>query len=67
MIGLIGDHHQNGGWAPHLHLQISAETRFLPEEIVGVGEPEFCSVWEDMFPAANDLANVPLIGYDPVT
>lgn len=59
LVGFIGPISENGGWTPHLHLQISTDTSLSAEEILGVGESEYLDVWADMFPDASILAGIP--------
>src|SRR5690606_24959376 len=59
LVGFIGPINENGGWTPHLHLQISTDTSLSAEEILGVGESEYLDVWADMFPDASILAGIP--------
>ncbi|GHB36557.1 hypothetical protein GCM10007094_27730 [Pseudovibrio japonicus] len=59
MIGYLGDDDENGGWAPHLHLQLSADVSLSAEEILGVGEEKYLDVWAEMFPSAIDFAGLP--------
>lgn len=59
VIGYLGDDDENGGWAPHLHLQLSADVSLSAEEILGVGEEKYLDVWAEMFPSAIDFAGLP--------
>ncbi len=59
LVGHMGDIHENGGWTPHLHFQISTDTELTATEMLGVGEAAFLDVWADLFPDASALAGVP--------
>ncbi len=49
LVGHMGDMHENGGWTPHLHFQISTDTSLSAAEILGVGESAYLDVWADIF------------------
>jgi 4-aminobutyrate aminotransferase-like enzyme/Ser/Thr protein kinase RdoA (MazF antagonist) len=56
VIGHLGDWTENGGWAPHLHLQVM--TTLLdqpPGNFFGVGHDSLWPVWADICPDANLL------------
>lgn len=59
IIGHIGTPAENGGWAPHLHLQISADPNLPATEIPGAGEASYLDVWAQLFPDPADLAGIP--------
>ncbi|WVT72544.1 aminotransferase class III-fold pyridoxal phosphate-dependent enzyme [Sinorhizobium chiapasense] len=58
LVGEMGAPKENGGWAPHLHLQLSADTSLTATEILGVGEPQFLDVWAELFPDARTFAGI---------
>lgn len=58
LVGYMGAPAENGGWAPHLHLQISADTTLSATEILGVGEEAYLDVWAELFPDASDFAGI---------
>jgi len=58
LVGEMGAPEENGGWAPHLHLQISTDTRLSATEILGVAEERYLDVWAELFPNAATLAGV---------
>ncbi|SDR12597.1 aminotransferase class III-fold pyridoxal phosphate-dependent enzyme [Pseudovibrio sp. Tun.PSC04-5.I4] len=58
-VGYLGADDENGGWAPHLHLQLSTDVSLNAEEILGVGEENYLDVWGDLFPSAIDFAGLP--------
>lgn len=59
VVGEMGVAAQNGGWAPHLHFQISTDTSLSAREILGVGEARYLDVWRELFPDAAELAGIP--------
>lgn len=59
LVGHMGDMHENGGWTPHLHFQISTDVHLTATEIIGVGETAYLDVWAEIFPDAAALAGIP--------
>ncbi len=59
LVGHMGDIHENGGWTPHLHFQISTDVHLTATEIIGVGESAYLDVWAEIFPDASVLAGLP--------
>lgn len=59
LVGEMGASTENGGWAPHLHFQISTDPELAARDILGVGEARFLAVWPELFPDAADLAGIP--------
>ncbi|MFO1121476.1 MAG: aminotransferase class III-fold pyridoxal phosphate-dependent enzyme [Hyphomicrobiales bacterium] len=53
LIGSIGDHDVNGGWAPHLHFQIITDRLGKSGEFHGVGQPSLWPVWSRISPDPN--------------
>ncbi len=58
LVGHMGASTENGGWAPHLHLQLSTDTHLTATEILGVGEPRYLDVWAELFPDARTFAGI---------
>ncbi len=58
LVGQMGASTENGGWAPHLHLQLSTDTHLSATEILGVGEPRYLDVWAELFPDARTFAGI---------
>ncbi len=58
LVAEMGAPEENGGWAPHLHLQISTDTSLSATEILGVGEERYLDVWAELFPDASTLAGI---------
>ena len=59
LLGEIGAPAENGGWTPHLHLQISTDPALAAREIPGAGEACYLDVWSELFPNPADLAGLP--------
>ena len=59
LIAEMGAPLENGGWAPHLHLQLSVDIALSAQAILGVGEERFLPVWAELFPDASVLAGLP--------
>lgn len=59
VVGEMGAPAENGGWAPHLHLQISVDPALPARDILGVGEARYLPVWKELFPDAAELAGIP--------
>jgi len=60
VVGFIGDHTVNGGWAPHVHVQIMTDLMADPEtgfdgNFEGAGEPSRMAIWRSLVPDANLL------------
>ena len=63
VVGFIGDHTVNGGWAPHVHLQIMTDLMADPEHgfdgnFEGAGEPSRMAIWKSIVPDANLLVRL---------
>jgi len=58
LVGEMGAPSENGGWAPHLHLQLSTDTDLSATEILGVGEPRYLDVWAELFPDARTFGGI---------
>ncbi len=60
VVAHVGDHTVNGGWAPHVHVQIITDLMADPElgpdgNFEGAGEPSRMSVWRQIAPDADLL------------
>lgn len=60
VVGFIGDHTVNGGWAPHVHVQIMTDLMVDPDtgfdgNFEGAGEPSRMAIWKSLVPDANLL------------
>ena len=58
-IAWLGDAAVNGGWPPHLHLQIVADMLGREGEFPGVAAPSEREIWLSLCPDANLIAGVP--------
>jgi 4-aminobutyrate aminotransferase-like enzyme/Ser/Thr protein kinase RdoA (MazF antagonist) len=56
----IGDIHENGGWAPHLHFQVIVDLLDHRSDFPGVALASQCKVWTSLFPDPNLLLGIPL-------
>ncbi len=60
LIAHLGDWHENGGWAPHLHVQIL--TDMLDQHggnFFGVGHPSLLDVWSAILIDPNLILRIP--------
>lgn len=57
-IGHIGDYPRNGGWAPHLHLQLVVDMLDHDGTFPGVARPGELDVWRSLSPDPNLLLRV---------
>lgn len=55
----LGDHTQNGGWAPHVHFQLSLTTEGIEADWPGVGDPNEMYMWRAICPNPAALLNLP--------
>ena len=60
VVGFIGDHTVNGGWAPHVHIQIITDLMADPDHgpdgnFEGAGEPSRMRIWHAIAPDADLL------------
>ncbi len=55
----LGDPTVNGGWPPHLHVQIVADMLGRKGEYPGVAAPSEREIWQSLCPDANLIAGVP--------
>ncbi|MEP6620387.1 MAG: aminotransferase class III-fold pyridoxal phosphate-dependent enzyme [bacterium] len=58
-IATLGVPEENGGWTPHLHLQVITDFLGLGSDFPGVGTPSRRDVWRSVSPDANLLAGIP--------
>ncbi|HEY7687143.1 MAG TPA: phosphotransferase, partial [Dongiaceae bacterium] len=54
-IGFIGDPQVNGGWAPHVHVQIMTDLMGKSGNFEGAGEPSRWPIWRSICPDTNLL------------
>ena len=58
-IATFGDPSVNGGWTPHLHLQIITDLLELGTDFPGVALPSQRAAWRTLCPDPNLLARIP--------
>ncbi len=58
-IGWLGETHENGGWAPHLHLQLIADLLGCKGDFPGVAKASERAVWLGLCPDPNLLMGIP--------
>jgi len=59
VIGRLGAEHENGGWAPHLHLQLLTTDLGMGCAMHGVGTLAERDLWESVSPDPNLLLGLP--------
>ena len=55
----LGDPSENGGWAPHLHLQVALLCELLGADWPGVADPDDLQFWRALCPNPAALLNQP--------
>ncbi|WP_282610589.1 aminotransferase class III-fold pyridoxal phosphate-dependent enzyme [Pelagibius sp. Alg239-R121] len=55
----LGAPNENGGWIPHLHLQIVTHPVTDARDVPGAGEARFMDVWRQFYPDPSTLAGLP--------
>jgi 4-aminobutyrate aminotransferase-like enzyme/Ser/Thr protein kinase RdoA (MazF antagonist) len=58
-IGALGNDKVNGGWPPHLHFQIIADTLGMRGDFPGVAAPSQLRIWQSISPDANLILQIP--------
>lgn len=66
-LACLGDPAENGGWTPHLHLQIITDLLGLGSDFPGVATPSRRDVWRSVSPDPNLLVGVPAELFPPET
>jgi 4-aminobutyrate aminotransferase-like enzyme/Ser/Thr protein kinase RdoA (MazF antagonist) len=59
IVGQMGSNKENGGWQPHVHLQLIAYRPAKAADVIGAGEPGYRAIWAELFPDAAAFAGVP--------
>jgi 4-aminobutyrate aminotransferase-like enzyme/Ser/Thr protein kinase RdoA (MazF antagonist) len=59
VVGRLGDESENGGWAPHLHLQLLTTDLGRGTDAHGVGTLAERDLWESVSPDPNLLLRLP--------
>src|SRR5215469_11887177 len=60
VFATIGAVEENGGWPPHLHLQVITDLLELNENFPGVALASQRSLWKSLCPDPNPLLGIPL-------
>ncbi len=60
LVARFGDWGENGGWTPHLHLQVLASTLSQRGNFFGVGQRSLWPVWRQISPDPGRLAGLAL-------
>ncbi|GGH34203.1 hydroxylysine kinase /5-phosphonooxy-L-lysine phospho-lyase apoenzyme [Cribrihabitans marinus] len=55
----LGSPGQNGGWAPHLHLQLALSVAGMEADWPGVADPDELELWHALCPNPAALLNLP--------
>lgn len=59
VIAHLGDWPENGGWAPHIHVQIITDLLATGGNFFGVGHASLMDIWSDISPDPNLLLRLP--------
>jgi 4-aminobutyrate aminotransferase-like enzyme/Ser/Thr protein kinase RdoA (MazF antagonist) len=59
VVARVGDRAENGGWQPHLHLQLLTDLLGLGTDVPGVAARSETAVWEGISPDPNLLLRAP--------
>ncbi len=63
VIGFIGESHENGGWAPHLHFQVMTTMLGLKGNFNGAAEPDRMDIWSQICPDPNSILGFPAAAF----
>jgi 4-aminobutyrate aminotransferase-like enzyme/Ser/Thr protein kinase RdoA (MazF antagonist) len=58
-IGSLGTPEENGGWTPHLHLQVIVDLLDLGADFPGVGHASRRAMWRALCPDPNLIVGIP--------
>jgi len=58
-LGSVGEHHENGGWPPHLHFQIATDLLEYSGDFPGVAAPTQRARWLALSPDPNLILRIP--------
>lgn len=58
-IADLGDWHENGGWAPHVHFQIIADMLDQTTNFFGVGHESLWDIWQAICPDPDLILRLP--------
>ncbi len=65
LIGFLGNSHENGNWAPHLHFQVLLSMLGYSTDFPGVVYPHQLQVWKSVCPDPNLLFRVKSLKPEP--
>ncbi len=60
-IGSVGEHHENGGWPPHLHFQIVCDLLGMEGDFPGVAAPLQRARFLELCPDPNLILRIPAL------
>lgn len=64
LIAHLGDWHENGGWAPHIHFQIMTDMLEQTDgNFFGVGHNSLWDVWQSICPDPNLVLRLPAAAF----
>ncbi|MCZ4351813.1 aminotransferase class III-fold pyridoxal phosphate-dependent enzyme [Roseovarius aestuarii] len=58
-FAVLGNVHENGGWAPHLHIQMALSVDGMKEDWPGAASPDDLAFWTALCPSPAVLLNLP--------
>jgi murein DD-endopeptidase MepM/ murein hydrolase activator NlpD len=58
-LGSVGEHHENGGWPPHVHFQIATDLLAHSGDFPGVAAPAQRARWLALSPDPNLILRIP--------
>lgn len=65
LIAHLGDWHENGGWAPHIHFQIMTDMLEQKDgNFFGVGHNSLWDVWQSICPDPNLILRLPASAFE---
>jgi 4-aminobutyrate aminotransferase-like enzyme len=64
-IASLGSAEVNGGWTPHLHLQIITDTLGLATDFPGVARASQRNAWRSLSPDPNLIVGIPAVLFPP--
>ena len=71
VVGFVGDHVDNGGWAPHLHAQLITDLLDSPDQFggnfEGACEPSRRDLWTSISPNINALLRLSAETFQPAS
>ncbi len=65
VVGFVGDDTVNGGWAPHVHVQLITDLLDSEGNFEGAGEPSRWTIWQSLSPDPNMLLRLSPESFKP--